>query len=380
MITFAVTPQSKRLSSLAGAGLLVLLLAVTLWARGGHAQGAALVTTDAVIRQAFTQTIPIIGRLIAKQSGVATTRIDGMVSALPVEVGDRVTRGQVLARIDTAVLSMQLSLAEAQRTEAGARLKTANAQLALAGQELKRMSGLTDSAAISRADYDDARHRHNIASARVQEATAAVASSTAAVSLAKLDLGYAGIVAPFDGAITARLTEIGSYLQRGQAVAQLVSDRNLELEADVPSNRLDGLNAGTEVEILLDNGSSHRATVRAVIPEEDPRTRTRRVRFSADFGADAGLLAAEQSVTVLVPAGAQRDIVSVHKDALVQRGRDKIVFVVVDGVADMRDIQTGEASGNRIEVLDGLSPGDLTVVRGNEYLQPQQQVVISVPQ
>ena len=376
----AVTPQSKRLSSLARAGLFVLLLVVTLWARGGHAQGAALVTTDAVIRQAFTQTIPIIGRLIAKQSGVATTRIDGMVSALPVEVGDRVTRGQALARIDTSVLAVRLSLAEAQRTESGARLDTANAQLALAGQEVKRLSGLTDSAAISRSVYDDAKHRQSIASARVQEAAAAVTSSAATVNLAKLDLGYAEIVAPFDGTITARLTEIGSYLQRGQAVARLVSDRNLELEADVPSDRLDGLNAGTEVEILLDNGSSHRATVRAVIPEEDPRTRTRRVRFSADFGADAGLLAAEQSVTVLVPAGAQRDIVSVHKDALVQRGRDKIVFVVVDGVADMRDIQTGEASGNRIEVLDGLSPGDLTVVRGNERLQPQQQVVISTPQ
>ena len=77
---------------------------------------------------------------------------------------------------------------------------------------------------------------------------------------------------------------------------------------------------------------------------------------------------------MLIPAGAKRDIVSVHKDAIVQRGRDKIVFVVVDGVANPRTIRTGQASGARIEVLSGLAPGDLAVVRGNERLQPNQKV------
>ena len=341
----------------------------------GYAQGAAVVTTDAVIEQAFTRTIPIVGKLVAKQSGEATARIAGTVAAVRVEVGDRVARGQALAALDAAPLELQLALARARHAEAGARLQTARAQLALAGQELARLSGLTDSAAVSKAAFDDARQRHRIASARVEEAAAAVGSGAAEVDLAKLDLSDADIVAPFDGVVTARLTEVGSYLQRGEAVARLVSDRRLEVEADIPAARLGGLAAGAVVEVRLDNGTSHRATARAVIPLENPRTRTRRVRFNADFGARAGLLASEQSATVLVPAGTKRNIVSVHKDAVVQRGRDKIVFVVVDGAAAIRNIQTGESSGDRLEVLDGLAPGDLAVVRGNERLQPDQPVV-----
>ena len=360
----------KHRSTLAAAGIFAGLLGAVLWASGGHAQQAALVTTDAVVEQSFTQTIPIIGRLAARQSGVVAARIDGTVSVMRVQVGDRVIRGQVLATVDTELLTLRVTIAEA-------RLKTATAQLALASQAVERLRGLIDSAAVSEADYDDARQRRIIAQAGVKAAAAEV-------GLAQLALAYAEIKAPFDGAITARLTEVGSYLQRGQAVAQLVSDRQLEVEAEVPYDRLSGIAAEVEVEVLLDNGDSHRAIVRAVVPEENPRTRTRRVRFITNFGTDFdtdfGLdsnaipLAAEQSVTVLIPAGAKRDIVSVHKDAIVQRGRDKIVFVVVDGVANPRTIRTGQASGARIEVLSGLAPGDLAVVRGNERLRPNQKV------
>ena len=373
-------PPNNPRTPLAGVGILVALFAITLWTSGGHAQPAAAVTTDAVIKQSFTRTIPIIGRLTAKQSGVVAARIDGAVSSMRVRVGDRVVNGQVLATIDTATLELRMTLAEARHTEAEARLKTAKAQLTLAAQAVKRLSGLADSAAVSKAAYDDANQQYNIALTRVTQASAAIDSSAAQVGLAQLDLAYSEIKAPFDGAITARLTEVGSYLQRGQAVARLISDRQLELEADIPYDRLSGLNAGAEVEMLLDNDSKHRAIVRAVVPQEDQRTRTRRVRFATDFGAGAGLLAAEQSVTVLIPATAQRDIVSVHKDAIVQRGRDKIVFVVVDGLAMVRTIRTGESSGSRIEVLDGLQPGDLAVVRGNERLQPNQPVVATPPQ
>ncbi|MDD9812439.1 MAG: efflux RND transporter periplasmic adaptor subunit [Gammaproteobacteria bacterium] len=372
--------------------LAVLAALVCVAATGGpaaFAQPAAPVTTDAVLRQSFTQTVPIIGRLVAKQAGAATTRIAGTVDAMRVQVGARVARGQTLATLGPAVLELRLALARARHAEETAKLKTANAQLQLARQEVGRLSGLTDSAAVSRAVYDDAKQRRSIASARAEEAAAAVAGSAAEVRLAELDLSYADIKAPFDGTVTEILTEVGSFLQRGQAVARLVSERRLELEADIPAERLSGIIgggdgdgdgvAGAQVEMRLDNGSVHRATARAVVPEENPRTRTRRVRFHVDFGRGAGPLADGQSATVLVPAGARRDIVSVHKDAVVQRGRDAIVFVVEDGLAVVRRIRTGQSSGDRFEVLDGLAPGDMTVVRGNERLQPNQPVAVSNP-
>ncbi|MGR3914831.1 MAG: efflux RND transporter periplasmic adaptor subunit, partial [Gammaproteobacteria bacterium] len=348
-----------------------------LGAGGAMAQRAALVTVDAVNAQAFAQTLPVVGRLVAQQAGAATTRISGTLVSLHVRVGEAVTRGQVLARLDTEALELQLALVRARRAVTAAALKTAQAQLELAAQEVKRLSRLSDSAAVSKAAIDDARQRHHIASAKASEAVAAGRAGEAEVRLAKLDIKYAEIKAPFAGAVTERFAEVGGYLQRGQRIAQLVSASKLELEAAVPAERLGGLRKGAKVEALLDNGSRHRAIARAVVAEEDPRTRTRRVRFSVDFGDDAGLLAAEQSVTVFIPAGAPRDIVSVHKDAIVRRGGNIIVFVVEEDAAAIRTVRIGAASGERIEVLAGLAPGELAVVRGNERLQPGQKVRVA---
>ena len=71
-----------------------------------------------------------------------------------------------------------------------------------------------------------------------------------------------------------------------------------------------------------------------------------------------------------MPTGAPRSVVSVHKDAVIKRGDQSIVYVVANGSAQLRRVRLGEAVGSRLEVLDGLNDGDLVVVRGNERLQP----------
>ena len=339
----------------------------------GFAQ-EALVSVDPVIKQEFTQTVPILGRLVAKQSGTVASRTAGAVSEILVQVGDRVQAGQLIAVIDTETLTLQKKLAENQRAEAEARIATARAQLVLAGQEVKRLSSLKSSASVSEAARDDATQQQNIAFARVREAEAAVNSSNAAIHLAELELGYASITAPFNGTVTNKLTEVGSYLQRGQSVVQLVSDTLLELEADVPAGRLAGLAPGNRVDVSVDSSQHYQATVRAIVPEENPRTRTRRVRFNLGVDLSSLALAVEQSVTLHIPAGASREIISVHKDAIIRRGEGSIVYVVENNTAKLRSVLTGDAVGERLEVVDGLNNGDLTVVRGNERLRPDQPV------
>ncbi len=337
----------------------------------------AMVSVDPVVRQPFTQTVPILGRLVAKQSGTVGTRVAGSVVEVLIQVGDKVTQGQLVASIDPEPLKLQKQLAEAQRAEAQTRIATARAQLALASQEVKRMSSLQNSASVSKATLDDANQQQNIAFARVREAEAAVSSSGASINLAELNLRYAQINAPFNGTVTAKLTEVGSYLQRGQPVIELVSDKLLELEADIPSNRLSGLSPGRKIRIRLDPGSQHQASVRAVVPEENPNTRTRRVRFNLDSDTADMTLAVKQSVTLYIPAGADREIFSVHKDAVVRKGSENIVYVVEENIAKLKSIQLGDAIGDRLEVLGGLNEGDLVVIRGNERLRPEQAVTVA---
>lgn len=366
---------------LPGAGVLGKLalyfsLVIGMMPMTGHTQ-QSLVSVDPVVTQEFTQTVPILGRLVARQTGTVATRIAGPVDEILVQVGDRVTEGQLLAVLDSETLGLQKELAEMQRAEAQTRITTAKAQLELAMQEVKRLSGLESSASVSKASMEDAVQQRNIAFARVGEAEAAVSSSTAAIRLADLELQHASILAPFDGTVTAKLTEEGSYLQLGASVVQLVSDNLLELEADIPRERLAGLSPGREINIVLDGDGTHTARVRAIVPEENPRTRTRRVRFNVELDPRQQALAVDQSVVLHIPAGASRQVLSVHKDGIIRNSSGAVVYVVDQDVAKLRPIHTGESVGNRMEVLDGLTAGEKVVVRGNERLQPDQPVTIA---
>ena len=116
------------------------------------------------------------------------------------------------------------------------------------------------------------------------------------------------------------------------------------------------------------------ASVRAVVPDESPLTRTRSVRFTINLSVQERNLAANQSVVLAIPLGKEHDVVSVHKDAVINRKGKNIVFVVKDGVANIRTIRLGESIGTRFVVLDGLQTGDIVVVRGNERLRSGQKV------
>ena len=83
--------------------------------------------------------------------------------------------------------------------------------------------------------------------------------------------------------MTEKHIDIGTYLNVGARVASILNDTDLEVEAEVPSDRLSELSTGALVALTLDDGSRHRATVRAVVPTENVRTRTRPVRFTPNF-------------------------------------------------------------------------------------------------
>ena len=332
---------------------------------------------DPVIREPLSQTIPVIGRLVARQAGLVAARINGPVSAFEVEIGDRVKQGDVIARLDPVNLEARRDMAHGDLAEAQADLATSAAELALARQEFKRLEKLKSSAAFSQARFDDARQTVAIAQARVRRSEAAVASAQADVRLFEINLNDAQVVAPYDGVITRRMTEAGAYVNTGEPLVHMMADQSLEIEADVPFQRLPGLTKGFKVRVFLDDGTAHEAKVRAIIPSENPLTRTRAVRFEPEFNGTESPLADAQSVTVEVPAGEARYILTVHKDAIVKSRGQNIVYVVDDGVAVLRNVSLGEAVGSRLEVIEGLAEGERAVVRGNERLQPGTKVSVT---
>ena len=358
--------------------MLTAVLAAAAPAAHGQGMDAAVIKVDTVRTEPLSQTVPVIGRLVALQSGVIAARVDGPVLEVMVDVGDRVDAGDILVRLDTEELALDRELKAAQVEEAKAALAGAQSSVKIAQQEVNRLEKLkkSKSAAFPRARYDDVRESVVGAQRQVAQSRAILLQTESRLRMSEMNLDRAMIRAPYPGVVVVRHMAEGAWLGAGDPVVDLLNDTDLEIEADVPADRIGGLGQGTPIEVTLDDGSGHTAVVRAVVANENPMTRTRPVRFTPDFGEIVRQLAVNQSVSVHLPVGRPRQIVSVHKDAVVNRQGKSLVFIVEDEAANIRPVRLGEAVGGRFEVLQGLQPGDLVVVRGNERLQPGQKVRI----
>ena len=335
--------------------------------RGGG-RPPAMVTLDSVIAEPLAQTIPVIGRLVARQSGVVASQVRGMVVEMRVDVGDRVERGQIVAVLAAGRMEAARDRAAASIARFRGLVAAAEAEYRKKRRELERLAGLRKSAAFSRARFEDMERDVQARRGALDDRRGQLQDAQVQLRQAEIDLADTRIAAPFPGVVIEKHIDIGTYLNVGARVVSILNDTDLEAEAEVPSDRLNGLSVGALVTLTLDDGSRHQASVRAVVPTENVRTRTRPVRFTPDFGKTGMRLAADQSVTVLIPVGGHGQKATVHKDAVVRSGADAFVFVVTENLARRVKVRLGDGIGGRFVVLDGLKPGQEVVVRGNESL------------
>ncbi len=335
----------------------------------------ALVQVDEVRTEPLDQTRPVLGRIVTKQKGEVAARVGGRVATVTVDVGDRVEKDAPIVELDAEPVQYDLDLANAEYQAALAEQATSNAEIELLENELVRLDRLKQSAAFSKAQLEDKVRQITIAKHRMKAATARLGQYQAKQRARARDLDDTVIRAPYAGVINRRLVSPGAYVRPGDAVVAMIDDGALEVEADVPVDQLTALRVGTVLNVAI-AGQYFSATVRAIVPEENPLTRTRAVRLIPDFEGSgvAANLAVAQSVTLEVPIGDSRDVMTVNKDGVIQRPNGAIVFLVKDQAAAPQPVQLGAAVGGRFEVLGGLQEGDLVVIRGNERLRPGQSV------
>ena len=350
--------------------------------KGKSGKSAMRISVEKVVKAPVSQTMPVIGRFVARQHGTSSPRRSkGRSPRCPWTPGDRVTKGQVVARLVLDRLRSNRDLKAAQLKEKQAALRAAEAQYQLASGELARLEKLRRSAAFSMARLNDKENEVLKYESQVAEAQASVGQAEANLGLAEIDLRDAEIRAPYNGVVVQRHVVPGNYVDVGDKIVTLINDDALEIEADVPSDNLSGLQVGRSVSVRLDDGSVHKAMIRAVIPAENAMTRTRPVRFvpAINGAAPAAGLAADQSVTVNIPMMQEVAVLTVHKDAVVSRAGSDFVFVVENDKVSKRTVKLGRALGERFEVLSGLKHGELVAVKGNERLRPGQKVKYSEP-
>lgn len=342
------------------------------------AQGRpAGVTTAIVTTSNMAETVSVFGEVVAGRESAVAARVGGVAQDVPIRIGDLVEEGDVLARLDTELLEIELAQAEAQIAIAQAGISVSEARLDRAEKAFRRAETLRQNSTIAEAQLEERASDFAEARGAQQEALARIQASRNALDQARYRLDNAVVRAPFDAVVLDVATEVGQFITAGSQVATLIDTSALEIEANVPARYVSALRKDQPVTATTDIGDTVTLTLRAILPTEFAATRTRPVRF--ELQDTEATIAVGQTVTLDVPVSAPREVLVVPKDALVQAQGGWSVFVHEDGKAMPRTIEIGAALNSSFEVLSGLNEGDEVVVRGNERLRPGQDIAPSDP-
>lgn len=290
-------------------------------------------------------------------------RVAGKIIAREVDVGARVTAGQVLARLDPADLKLA-------RDTAAAGLTAAEAEDARARADLERYAGLRGSAAFVPQIYDQRLSAANAARARLDQARAQLAT-------ADNNLGYGALIADSDGVVTGLTMEVGQVVAAGQQVARLARTQELEILVNIPEQKL-GFVAGTHdatFELWAAPGRVFKARLRELSPAADPATRTYAARFT--LLEHPGIAAMGMTASLVVERRSGERIAELPVTAIFQKGTSPAVWVVdrATGTVSLRDVTVARWRDDTAVVTAGVRDGEMVVTAGVHKLDAGQRVV-----
>jgi RND family efflux transporter MFP subunit len=322
---------------------------------------ARLVRTITVGANASGEVVSLTGHVRARDATNIAFRLDGRIIERPVSVGDVVSAGQVVARLDA---QNQLN---AQRA-AQANLAAAEATYTQASLAFKRQQDLLADGWTPRARFDDARQA-------LETARAQVDAARAQKRIADDQLSYTTLVADAPGTVTAVGAESDEVVRAGQTVVQLALQSGRDAVFDVPEQLLRTGPRDPEVRIALTDDTSlvARGRVREIAPQADPLTRTFQVKVEVLDPPDAMRLGSTVtgSLQLATPPG-----VEVPASALTQANGGAAVWVVDPGTqtVSLRPVEVARFDPASAVVASGLEAGDVVVTAGVQVLRPGQPV------
>lgn len=344
----------------------------------------AAVRVDAVQSEQLTNRRPVTGDLRAANRGLVATREKGLVVQLSVQAGQRVESGAVLAQLDSTQLELDLEVRHAERAPAEATVRERRADLERAENDLASLQALVERKAANPKELVDAHSAVAAATARLSAGEALLIVIDAQTRKLRQRIADMTIRAPFGGTVVRKLTEVGEWVAEGSPVVELLSTDELEVWLEVPQDLFAATSAAQNpIEIRVGSeGAGFALTEYRVIPDVDVRARAFRIVGAASKDLP---LAAGMSVTAMVPTGEQREMLTVHRDAILRNQVSAFVYGVIPGAEG----QPAQAAPMDVEVLfqtttravvrsSSLRPGMQVVIEGNERLYPMAPILPTV--
>jgi RND family efflux transporter MFP subunit len=330
---------------------------------------AAVVTgiaVEAVKSVAIPELLDVVGSVRARTSAVVSTRIPGSISLLNVREGDRVRKGQLLAQLDARENQANAAVAVAAIDEAGRAVDEALSRKKLADTTFERYTNLFKELAISRQEFDVKSSEKEVATQALARAESRLRQAREGSKAATAMSDYTRITAPITGIISSKQADLGATVFPGQPLMTIEDDGSYQLELALPEQVATKVKPGTAVQVTLDAvGSSFAARIAEVVPTADSASRT----FIAKIALTQKGLKSGMFGRGAISVGTTVNGITVPKKAVVERGALTSVWCVDTAhIARMRIVKAGRQTGERIEIISGLSDGDRVAVTGVEKI------------
>ncbi|HKT73027.1 MAG TPA: efflux RND transporter periplasmic adaptor subunit [Steroidobacteraceae bacterium] len=334
---------------------------------GHHSESPPLVRpvrTTVIAYGAAGEGVSLSGQIQAQNQTNLAFRIPGRLLERRVSVGDPVTRGELIARIESQDARNELRSAEAE-------LAAAQAALVQTRNNEQRYRSLVTTGVVSRAQYDDAQQQFAAAQSRV-------AAATASVQARRDNVGYTELHSDVAGVVTAKGAEPSEVVQAGQMIVQIAQRGGKDAVFNVPAAlmRESPHNPTVTVHLVDDQKITAAGHVREISPEADPTTGTFQIKIGLDDPPDTMRLGATVVGNVTLSA---QPVVSLPGTALVQIGGRPAVWVVDprSKTVALRSVAVERYEASAVVISSGLKNGDVVVTAGVHALRPGQPVKLA---
>jgi RND family efflux transporter MFP subunit len=334
------------------------------------------------------------GYITARRMATVSTQITGTLTHVLIEEGDRVEKGQVIARLEDSGLRASLNAAQANVMTAQAQVATAQAQLAQAEADSRRQESLVASGMATKQFAEQSRTAVATAAAQLDARRREADSARAQVAQAKVNFDYSVVRAPFSGVVTVKAAQVGEIVSPLSAgggftrtgVGTIVDMDSLEIDVDVSESYIGQVKPDMPAEAILSAYPDWKipAHVIAIVPSADRGKATVKVRVALeqkdarivpDMGARVSFLGPKATAAAPAPKG-----VLVPAQAIAQREGKSVVFVVENDRARQRAVTPAVQDIGAMKLLpDAVQAGDRVILSPPSSLQDGASVAIEEP-
>lgn len=312
----------------------------------------------------FAAAVALTGDVQARVQTPLSFRVGGKIIQRMVDVGDRVTARQVLAKLDPKDLQTNVDSANAAVAAEQARVKQTEA--AFVRQEKLLPKGYT-----SRSEYDSAQ-------AQLRGSQSALKAAQAQLANAREQLGYTSLIADAPGIITARQAEVGQVVQATAPIFSLARDGERDAVFNVYESLFVTPPTDQPVQVTLLDNPQIRAEgrVREVTPTVSAQTGTLQVKIALSSLPAGMKLGSVVSAALSVPAKSSVELPwsALTKGLGDQLGKPAVWVVDAQNKANLRAVTVGRYLTGKVIIIDGLKNGENVVVAGNQLLHPDMEV------